>query len=761
MTLLQRKRDHNTAPAPPAASWICSGRVVLVLAIVLGGVTVAVLVLFPQPLKDDKSRPNASVQSPKSTLFSAIANKERNAAHFAGLKAEDVQDPKTPRWQDRARTSGREDVRHTAGRITINGTLPSLEGLAIDSNIRKAWETALRDLKAEARIQISKWIMEAEEPIQVQPGIPGTGIDTDEEARAVQQYLDCVASDGEWVHDASGTWLAQANSSLPVHKQSAALASCDRTFYRNKDRPVLVDEWDVRSSLKWHWKPAATCIPPSARAHKLGQPQVDEAPARPPSRQALCHYLRNKHILMVGDAPSHYLLHDLLLDWTSDKPLTCYGDLYCKEHGICGGSLAEERQIGSSWIGDTQVYDRLPGPNVDTGPLPHNSDILRETHRASSTDDASVAERAAMKNKTWGTILRYRRSDSMYLNQSPSHPRHQPAFIHPITGIRDVNMYAVPDSRRSDIVILSKAPIPVPRPSEAGDASSSATQRKIHDLMASCSRKPWAGEEQAVNAIRLAAALTKEVWLPELLESLRALRVPPAPQDSLLVYRGQWRMQPACASGSSLDNLSSDDIDNDDRKDGFEWKYIGDGPPPLASYPSLKSLLFPSSTYESKLEKATRLTDMHSLLFNLQAILQNTIVRHDILPKLGIVFLDLESATSIWRSGFVGSARVKGPKGKPKQRSNAKHGERQQQQQQQQRVMQSSKSLQGQGPDCLRMCLPSPGLALEEFFVGALNRLFQEGFSSQGRAATWLGSGFVPVRERTKRKLRSGNTEAT
>ncbi|CAD6579981.1 MAG: hypothetical protein CYPHOPRED_001055 [Cyphobasidiales sp. Tagirdzhanova-0007] len=603
--------------------------------------------------------------------------------------------------------------------IRVSETMPSLEDLSNTPTLRAAWEEALTSLPSIAETAMSKWFQDAENPIDTPSGIPGTGIETDEEASAVQKYLDCMSSKGDWVYEPHGTHLANLSSGVTVHKQSAVFASCDKAFYKHRDGGPLSTAWDIRSSLKWRWEPSPEC--------QLFDPArfPTTAPHLPPSRQVLCQYLRHKHILMIGDSPSQYLLHDLLLDWTAQHSLTCYGDLYCKEHGICGEGLAEGSNVGWSWADDARIFDTLPDPTPPDFRTLTNKRSESIESLASKKADAEKRDAANGLERTWATVLRYRRSDSFYLNSSPSHPRHQPAYIHPDTGIRDINLYAVPDSRRSDVVLISKAPVPMP----LSDNQRSPRGSRLARLSAEMQKGAWIGEQKAVKALEMALALTKDIWIPELVESLRALNAPPSPTDHLVVYRGGWRMQPDCTSNTAS-------VGDDHYFDWTPfWHYTGDGPPPHLSPPTLDQLFFPSGSED---RDSASVTDMRTLVYNLQTILQNHVARKHILPKLGIVYLDLESATSIWRSGFVGSANVAKP---PAAGRNA----------QVPFVAAQSRS----GGDCLRMCLPSPGLALEEFFIGSLLRLFKQGWG-RDRGAVWTGKHFVPVRERSKAAAASG-----
>ena len=286
-------------------------------------------------------------------------------------------------------------------------------------------------------------------------------------------------------------------------------------------------------------------------------------------------------------------------------------------------------------------------------------------------------------------MLRYRRSDGGFLRSSPSVPEHDPTFVHPATGVREFNNYALALARRSDIVMYSKAPLPVPvAGSIFGDLSAELT-----------GGAEWEGEHKAVKAIELAAALTTRVWLPELAESLKALRHPA--HDHLVVYRGTWRAQPDCASSKPPA-----------WKDGAPKRHWpeGDGPAPYPHAPTLRQLIFPSSAPGVDLDLTTPLTEPYALLYNLQTIFQNYAARQSLLPIVGVPFLDVETPLSVWRSGFVTGSEP---------------------------------------ANCLQTCIPSPGQALEHAIIGGLFRVMERGWDAdEARTSSWVGDGYRTVVQR-------------
>lgn len=583
--------------------------------------------------------------------------------------------------------------------IPITAALPSISDLGTSSPLRVAWTSALDSLTPVASSLTSSGISRIGLKGKIF-GIPGTGIDTNEEARELQKHLDCMSGEGEWVYDAKGVERERSGSAgLTVHKQEGIYASCDKRFHKGSSGKHDDGEWSVRESLKWRWVPSPSC----AATLRPDTP----SPPSPLSRRAFCTLLAHKSTLVVGDTPQ-YSLHDLLLDWTSLEPQSCYGDLYCKEHALCGDVLRASKGV-EDWDEDERVYQRLPTPpgsdsshdhSHDERDLPSSSSTSSTT--SSTSSDPSLSKRQLSKKPksvSYGTLLRYRRSDGL----RPSTAQTIPTYIHPTTGIREINQQWVADSRRSDLVLLSKPPLPLPA------TGHNATWDE------------WWEEslvDEGVRMIEAARRITEEVWLPELLDTLRAIRGKPSPLDQLIVYRGGWRSHADCGASSLPPSAEAT----------WDWNSPGDGPPPHTSQPDLSTLLFRAGT--------GRLTNPHTLFFNLQTILQNHLVRTVVLPAFGIPFLDLETTLSIWRSGMVGSS-ASTPfslvnQNAPGGGGGAGVGMR-----------------SGASGDCSRYCVPSPGMAVEETVIGGLMRVFERGWAGTvERREEWVGEGFVKVTER-------------
>ncbi|GEM11371.1 hypothetical protein Rt10032_c14g5388 [Rhodotorula toruloides] len=575
--------------------------------------------------------------------------------------------------------------------IAITSSLPSTDSLT--PAFSATYDSLFESLSADTESLVSSATSSISSRLR---GIPGTAITSLSEARDLQSFLDCSSSSGEWVYDPSGKWLASQGRGLTVHKQESRYAACDKRFYKGREPGSAAVEaeggWDVRESLKWRWLPSASCanLAPASLSPSLRS-------SAPPSRSRFCGLLAHKSTLLLGDS-TQYSLHDLLLDWTTTEPQSCYGDLYCKEHALLPvppgeGDLLQRREEQAA--GGVDKRDSLPSS------ASHDSVTLAHTH----------AKRQS-RSPSYGTLLRYRRTDGL----RPSSAQTLPTYKHPSTGVREVNQPWLADSRRSDVVILNKPPLPLPRKG-FNQTFDEWVREVMGDERAEVERK-------ALRIVEAAAETTRRVWVPELVEALRAIRAPPSPPDQLVVYRGGWRQHVDCAASAG----------DADAEDSSLPTSPGDGPPPRSTEPSLSDLLFRSDG---------SLRPLHVIYHNAQLFFQNHLARTVVLPAFGVPFLDLDSPLSVWRSGMVGSSSssvLVSP-------SNARS----------QTVLASQAGAGLRNPtsgDCTRYCFPSPGLSLETFFLGALHQLYEAGWAGdEGREGAWVGDeGFRNLRERVARQ---------
>ncbi|GAA6053673.1 hypothetical protein NBRC10513_005475 [Rhodotorula toruloides] len=599
--------------------------------------------------------------------------------------------------------------------IAITSSLPSADSLS--PAFAATYDSLFESLASDAKTLVSSATSSLSSRLR---GIPGTAITSSSEARDLQSFLDCSSSSGLWVYDASGSWIASQGRGVTVHKQESRYAACDKRFYKGREPGSAADEveggWDVRESLKWRWAPSPSCanLAPASLSPSLRS-------SDPPSRSRFCRLLAHKSTLLLGDS-TQYSLHDLLLDWTTTEPQSCYGDLYCKEHALCGEILRSRKGEGvEDWEGDERVYHRLPLPPGGEGLSKREEETVteevekRDSIPSSASHDSTLhphthdKRQSSTRSPSYGTLLRYRRTDGL----RPSSAQTLPTYAHPSTGVREVNQQWLADSRRSDIVILNKPPLPLPRKG-FNESWDEWVRGVLEDERVE-------SEQEALRIVEAAAETTRNVWVAELVEALRAIRAPPSPPDQLVVYRGGWRQHADCAASSVKSDTDADELPTSP----------GDGPPPRSSQPSLSDLLF---------RPDNSLLPAHIIYHNAQLFFQNHLARRVVLPAFGVPFLDLDSPLSVWRSGMVGSSSAS-----PFSSLSSSHDA-------QTLLAGSGKGLRSPtSGDCTRYCFPSPGLSLETFFLGALGHVFEAGWAGdEERAGEWMGGeeGFRNLRER-------------
>lgn len=656
------------------------------------------------------------------------------------LARDDAFEPK-PRRRDMTPLSRRVSTRRkralvdpatgtAAGPVAITAALPSTDSLS--QRFISTYDGFFNSLTASAEALLAEKI--TPELAKRAAGVPGTGISSAKEAESLQAYLDCVASTGEWVHDPRGTSLAGSRSGLTVHKQESRHAACDKRYYKasgastsdasGSSTRVPTSEWNVRESLKWTWHASPTCeaLAPSSL---LRSSAARSSRSHLPSRRRLCELLARKSTLLLGDT-TQYSLHDLVLDWTTVRPQSCYGDLYCMQHVLCEDVLAVPEGRAhevENWEVDDRIYHRLPfPPTMPPGgtklQVGRAIDASSETSgRPDGDGEASSTMNDLAKRgpsiKEGDALLRYRRTDGL----RPARSQTRPLYRAPPTDVREYNQQWLADARRSDLVILNKAPLPLPR-----EGFNSTFDAWVRDFTAQ-SNGAASVEERALRVVEAAREVTELVWLPELVEALKAIRAPPSPADVLALYRGGWRQHADCAAASLGVEATARPPTS-----------AGDGPPPHLSPPTLASLLMRRSPSSDELE----LQPLHIAYHNTQLVFQNHLARTVILPAFRIPFLDLETPLSIWRSGMVGSSVAS-----PFQALLGAHGG------------QTVLSPAGRGlrspasGDCTRYCFPSPGLAIERFFLGSMATILEAGWAgSTEREQAWVGNGFTTLKDR-------------
>ncbi|GAA5882990.1 hypothetical protein JCM16303_006780 [Sporobolomyces ruberrimus] len=593
-----------------------------------------------------------------------------------------------------SRLAPRQSTPSSRPSISMTPSLPSTSSLP--EFLSSSFDSIVSSLSSTASSLSSRTVRASQLSIE---GLPGTAITSTSDFEAIQSYLDCANGDGAWVYDPLGSSLSSTGKGLPVHKMDSKFSSCDKKFYKGRSHESDEDtEWNVRESLKYRFVPSSTChllLPSHLRP-------TNELNSVLPSRTRFCQLLAHKSLLLLGST-TQYSLHDLLLDYTTTEPQSCYGDLYCKEHALCGGILGNKDPSSvENFEVDERVYHRLPLP-------PSHSHLSPRSQSSSSGTPPPLEPRSDSSlypSPTYSTLLRYRRTDSL----SPlTLPHTLPSYQNPFTLLSEKNQQWLPDARRSDIIILEKPPLSIPLRGLKG--GNETFDKWFYEYLES---EEVNEEEKAERLFEAVKDVTERVWIPELMDALRSIRSKPSPGDQLVVYRSGWRSQSDCAAAV---------VKNEGEG---EWDSPGDGKfGPLEEQPDLGRLLYRSPWSSTRSQGrgggGTRFLPFHIIYHNLQIVLQNHLARTQILPSFGVIYLDLETPLSVWRSGLLGGSGG-GSKG-----------------------MRSSTS-----GDCQRYCFPSPGLSIESGFVGGLERLFELGWAGGDREKerVWVGEDFRNLRMR-------------
>ncbi|CAH7669869.1 hypothetical protein PPACK8108_LOCUS4524 [Phakopsora pachyrhizi] len=615
--------------------------------------------------------------------------------------------------------NSREFLRDQPNFIELsNSSPPQIGPVPFRHPITVAYKVALEDVNAAI-----DWLI-GQDPVISKAdfrrrfsGIPGTGVRTDSERDQLQSWLDCVSAEGEW------RWEPALNDSssptITIHKQGPEEAKCDRAYYNafeeqemmkvGGDRSSSHEQWNARLSLKYRWHPSSRCDLLRPGQHT----QITKL-----TRANLCHSLHHRKILIVGDN-TQYKIHDLLLDWTSTRQLTCYGSLYCNSHKIC------QDELGKNWNGsrsdleagllDHLIYSKIP-------PQPRMS-----YHQPTDPSLEHLNSSFSAKNQH-STILRFRRSDSLWGSSTSSHSRFDPTWIHPNTGIKDINNHWLADAKRSNLIILSRPPLPMPIPSYMTKSfrRPKELRSKHFGYLKHISRddewsipaheleKEGGGKRVTELLIKMAKRMVLEVWLPEVLYTLFQLRSSSSPIDQLIVWRGEWRSHPDCSLLSDSEQRLSSPVSGLKSDWDTLWavRSRGDGPAPHLASPTLASIIFPSIpvhlnrsfeeldllTQNQVIRSMETLKSPRIVFHDLEVIFQNMIMKR-LAPKFGIPFLDLDNPTKIWRGGMIGSS-VSFDKRK-------------------------KKKVKKEFLNCFQYCFPSPGRSVEDSFLGGLLKILQ------------------------------------
>jgi hypothetical protein len=352
--------------------------------------------------------------------------------------------------------------------------------------------------------------------------------------------------------------------------------------------------------------------------------------------QIICSRLKGRTMILLGDHVQ-YTLHNLLLNSLHHAHTDCPGAQYCNWHTICATDKS-----------DTSLSRKMPAPHVHPG---------------------------------FG-VLRFVWSTTLYSSTNPYEPRFNYPYVSPATGVREMETSWYPWTRLSDLIILSKGPISAPAKSYASRGAtgtfylgkSSGTSGRytrlfehlIPERVPPSHRKVAAGVHEILNA---AVRATFSHWLPSLLSTLVLLRSEPNTKQKLIVWRGEWFVQPGC------------DLSPDIRK--LSWES-------LIGWESAKATVTdPWSLFHNS--QGLIILSSPETNFTLNTVYLQSRILQLLLPHFGIFYLPHEMHLAPFRAGFARSAGDVTPDGKS-----------------------------GKKWDCMKYQFPSPGLAIEDAFLSGL-----------------------------------------
>lgn len=315
-------------------------------------------------------------------------------------------------------------------------------------------------------------------------------------------------------------------------------------------RVTGLDEEEGR--VDYEWQPDLTCSQPGT---------IPGAEPSPMDAEEVCKHLRGKRLLMLGDR-TQYSLHDLLLHRLSgrtDLKDACVGPEFCNWHTICP-------------------------PPIQTTSNPSNkidSDSDEESNANRAQAQSPVQKHLVPSNWSHLGIMRYAPSSSLLLTTKRGDRRLTGPYLSSATDIRETESFWKFWVSGSDIIILSKAPLPAPawswnelldeqrmhkesaewsgfavRPVRDHEFSkvfqnqtvSSPLLLQAFDESAKVPSSVW--EYEPPDIVQAALRATLQVWLPTTLKTLSALReIPGGPgttAQKTIIWRGEWFQSEIC-----------------------------------------------------------------------------------------------------------------------------------------------------------------------------------------------------------------------
>jgi hypothetical protein len=273
----------------------------------------------------------------------------------------------------------------------------------------------------------------------------------------------------------------------------------------------------------------------------------------------ICAHLRGKRLLLIGDRVQYSLhnliLHRLGLDQENPHRL-CAGAEFCNWHQIC------------------------PQPAHPITSLESNSTLPNDDPMQPPV--SSLEKHLIPANWSHVGIMRYAQSTALLSTSKRSDHRLNDPYLPSSTSIRENESFWRFWVMGSDIIVLSKGPVPAPAWSWKGVAGSSlgtsdmsgfalrpvrarVFSQAFHNFTMPSgrtlvdSRLPSnVHEYTAADIIEAATRATIEVWLPATMRTLSTIRNDPGRtlSNKVIVWRGEWFAQSRCNQVNTTRKLS-------------------------------------------------------------------------------------------------------------------------------------------------------------------------------------------------------------
>lgn len=234
----------------------------------------------------------------------------------------------------------------------------------------------------------------------------------------------------------------------------------------------------------------------------------------------ICHVIAGKRLLFVGPDTTYHLHSVWLRSLESHEKRShrCLGRDYCTFHHIC-------RPPASAGIEDSE---ELVGRKKK---LPNRSNLLAYN----------------------SSLLQYALSTTLYASSDKEDVAYRYPIVDAETGIRMENTFWLRQARKADIIILNRGPTPAPASTyPAGDWTFAENLCNSVNYLRTISCDVDL-EHLLANA---ALHATIKSFLPALLRTLRVISNDLEITNSLILWHGNWFIQPLCATSGFPNRFS-------------------------------------------------------------------------------------------------------------------------------------------------------------------------------------------------------------